>query len=155
MFPHFVFSVILHSFRTASAKYPQDQRFPDFTPILGGPHKNVKSWFYCIISVVWTESSYRWLNIKYTCHALSVWLESSPFPHCASSPLRWYTVGSLLSHHTLVLLLWLLLDSACQCTDLVQGVHCYGNLSLQPTDPADVATVPRLLEVVWNCYTSM
>jgi hypothetical protein len=56
----------------ASAKYPKNQSFPDFTPLLGGPHKNVKSLFNCVTSAVWTKSSYRLLNIKCTCHALAV-----------------------------------------------------------------------------------
>jgi len=72
MIPHFVFSVILHTFCMASAKYPSDQSFQDFTAILSGPHKNVKSWFDGITSVVRTKSSYRLLNIKYICHALAV-----------------------------------------------------------------------------------
>lgn len=153
MFLHFPFSVILHSFCMIPAKCPYE-RFPDFPLLSGGPYKNIKLGSYCITSTVWTQSSYRLLNIKYTSHALDVWLVFSPFPHCVSAPQRWCTAGSLLFHHPLALLLWLLLGSASQCTDLVAAAHGYGTLSLQPTDPADAATVPWLLEVVWNCFTS-
>jgi hypothetical protein len=102
------------------------------------------------------DKKFLWIiwHVKYTCQALAVWLVSSPFPHCASAPLMWYTVGFLFFHHPLDLLLWPLLDSASQCTGLVQAAHDYGSLSLQPTDPADAATVPWLLAVVWNCITS-
>ena len=127
--------------------------FPRFyTAFRWSPQKHKGSYF--ITSTVQAQSSYRLLNIKYTSHALAVWLVFSPFPHCASAPLRWCTVESLLFYHPLALLLWLLLDSASQCTDLVQAAHGCGSLSLQPTDPADAVTVPWLLEVVWNCFTS-